>query len=309
MIRKGEKPGIEFLGLETLSIPLMPNASLYTTTRSNPVPFHAYPVFEFQYLHTGHLTWEMEDGSCLHIRGGDVSVVQPNTRHHSAYDVDAPAIFLALCLDPDAPSPSLPFATREEQADALRILRQAGNCVVRGCSGLDDAFRVLRNEARWLANAGTAKAPSGSPVAHRCAFDRTPAGEAYMRGLLHRVFLGMLRSLVEPARTPHYAAVKRAMRHIEEHLADDLSVRALARVSGLSRGRLHALFHAETGESLSAYALRLRMERSMALLRKSTIPISDVSNELGFSSGQNFARNFRQHFGFTPTACRRLIKE
>ena len=142
MIRKGVKPGLEFLGLESLVAPLMQSASLYTTTRSNRVPFHAYPVYELHYVHTGHLTWELEDGSSLYIRGGDVAVVQPDTRHRSAHDADAPSIFLALCLAPDAPSPSLPFQTREEQADAFRILRKAGNCVVHGCSGLDDTFRA-----------------------------------------------------------------------------------------------------------------------------------------------------------------------
>ena len=309
MIRKVVKPGLEFLGLESLTLPLMPNASLYTTTRSNPVPFHAYPVFEFHYLHTGHLTWEIEDGSILHIRGGDVSVVQPNTRHRSAHDVDAPSIFLALCLDPDSPFPSLPFATREEQADAFRILREAGNRVVHGCPGLDDAFRSLRNTARRIAHLETAEAPSDSSIPQGDAFHGTPAGYAYVRGLLHQVFLGMLRSLAVPVRTPRFAPVDRALRHIQEHLGKNLSVNEIARAAAVSKSRLHALFYEQTGENPAEYALRLRLERSMRLLRAGELSVTAIAQQMAFSSSQNFARSFRKHFGLTPTAYRKQAQE
>jgi len=114
----------------------------------------------------------------------------------------------------------------------------------------------------------------------------------------------MLRSLAEPVHGPHYASVKRAMRYIEENLGEYLPAHAIARATGLSRGRLHSLFHAEVGESPSEYVLHRRIERAMDLLRNSDRSIIDIAIELGFSTSQNFSRSFRTYFGFTPTAWR-----
>ena len=295
------------LRLGVLTSPLIVCASLYDRKNAAPLPFHHWDPFEFHYVHEGSLTWQLADGSCLRVRGGDVAIIQPNTPHRSTDDIDAPAVFLVFCIDPAAFSPSPPFISAPEQEAALRILRNAGNRVCRGLPAMDEVFRGLHQEAWRIANANGAAATSRSrnPLRGAFAFDRTAAGEAYLRNLLHRAFLFMLRSVADAPRTPHYTSVKRALTYVDKHLADNPSPRNMARAASLSVVRLRQLFHAEVGETPAKYVLRRRLERAKHLLRNPGRSITDIANELGFSSSQNFAHSFRAYFSHTPTAWRR----
>ncbi|HEV3409039.1 MAG TPA: helix-turn-helix transcriptional regulator, partial [Chthoniobacterales bacterium] len=60
------------------------------------------------------------------------------------------------------------------------------------------------------------------------------------------------------------------------------------------------------GESPRAYVRRLRLERAAVRLQKARASILTVAVEAGFQSHEAFTRVFRQRFGHTPAAYRRL---
>lgn len=88
--------------------------------------------------------------------------------------------------------------------------------------------------------------------------------------------------------------------HVRDHLNDDLSLDALARVAGFSPFHFHRVFKSITEENVNDMVVRLRLERAAALLRATpSLSITEAAFECGFKSVAVFSRAFKKHFGLT----------
>ena len=88
------------------------------------------------------------------------------------------------------------------------------------------------------------------------------------------------------------------------HLDEDVSLRVLAELAGLSTFHLHRVFRAAAGETPKQYTLRLRLGRAAAMLLTGGQSVLDIALSCGFQSHEAFCRTFRRRFGMTPTAYR-----
>ncbi len=99
--------------------------------------------------------------------------------------------------------------------------------------------------------------------------------------------------------------VNRVIDHIREHLAEDLSLAALARVAAFSPFHFHRVFRAIAGETLFGFIHRQRIEKAArALLISGDRSILEVALDHGFGSAATFARAFRSRFGMSATEWR-----
>jgi AraC family transcriptional regulator len=106
-------------------------------------------------------------------------------------------------------------------------------------------------------------------------------------------------------RSEYSRRLNRVLDHINAHLAENLTLEALAAVANFSPYHFHRLFSAWMGETLGDYLRRCRVERSAnALLARPLDTVLAIALDCGFASGEVFARAFRQRFGMTPTAWR-----
>lgn len=55
------------------------------------------------------------------------------------------------------------------------------------------------------------------------------------------------------------------------------------------------------GESLAEYVRNVRLDKAAALLRESTLNITEVRYEVGYTNSSHFARAFKQKFGVSPS--------
>jgi AraC-like DNA-binding protein len=101
------------------------------------------------------------------------------------------------------------------------------------------------------------------------------------------------------------------IRYIEDHLHDpSLTVNSVAEGLGLSARHLRTLF-SESGEKLSAYILRRRLEECA---RRMSDPawrgetLMKIAFSRGFNSAAHFTRTFRDHFKVGPREYRRGVK-
>lgn len=78
----------------------------------------------------------------------------------------------------------------------------------------------------------------------------------------------------------------------------------VADAMGYSPSRLRTIFKQAAGVTLGAYLKNYRLNRAMALLRTSSLSISEIASEAGFASPQAFSRNFKKETGFTPRSYR-----
>jgi AraC family transcriptional regulator of arabinose operon len=98
--------------------------------------------------------------------------------------------------------------------------------------------------------------------------------------------------------------VARVLEHVETHLADDLSVRTLARRAQMSVSRFAHVFTAQVGTPPHRYVERRRLDLAARLLEETTRPVSDVAGTVGFTDPLYFSRRFRGAHGCSPTAFR-----
>lgn len=99
--------------------------------------------------------------------------------------------------------------------------------------------------------------------------------------------------------------VARAHRFVEEHLAEDLSLRRLAAACALSPRQLGALFHARTGRTPMAWLRERRVARAAELLLSDALPIEAVAERCGFVNRHHFTRIFARLIGCGPATYRR----
>jgi AraC family transcriptional regulator len=99
--------------------------------------------------------------------------------------------------------------------------------------------------------------------------------------------------------------VNRVMDYVQANLAEELTLEKLAAVAAFSPFHFHRVFSAITGETLSDFIRRIRLERAAATLSVlHETSVLEIALRCGFSSAATFARAFKSHFGMSATEWR-----
>ncbi len=98
--------------------------------------------------------------------------------------------------------------------------------------------------------------------------------------------------------------LKRVDAYIAENLDSPLTLAGLATEAALSDYHFARMFRQSTGQSPHQYVMLKRMHRAEQLLRHSSMSLTDIACDCGFSSLSHFSNRFRVHFGLSPSAYR-----
>jgi AraC family transcriptional regulator len=98
--------------------------------------------------------------------------------------------------------------------------------------------------------------------------------------------------------------LKDLLSFIEENLGQDIGLRKLAEVAGLSVSHFKVLFRRTMGSSVHQYLIRRRVERAQALLRNGKLPIGQIALETGFCHQSHLALHMRRILGVSPRQVR-----
>jgi AraC-like DNA-binding protein len=101
--------------------------------------------------------------------------------------------------------------------------------------------------------------------------------------------------------------VNLALSHIEAHYEDEeqVSLMRLASVAACTPKFLARAFRRETGETVHRRVVRVRFARAAADVRAGG-KIESVMLAVGYRSKPHFYRQFKEWFGATPAAYRRI---
>jgi AraC-like DNA-binding protein len=110
---------------------------------------------------------------------------------------------------------------------------------------------------------------------------------------------------VDDQRLRDLALLRRVRDRIDRDYAQPLDVEALARGVHMSAGHLSRQFRLAYGESPYSYLMTRRIERAMALLRRSDMSVTDVCFAVGCSSLGTFSTRFSELMGVSPSVYRR----
>jgi two-component system response regulator YesN len=106
--------------------------------------------------------------------------------------------------------------------------------------------------------------------------------------------------LDQERRSSSHQMVKRVLESVDQMLAEDLSLHALAERLYVNSSYLSRLFKKETGDSFSNYVLARRMERAKEMLL-SDAKVYDAAHATGYRDLSYFAKVFRKFWGLAPS--------
>ena len=143
-----------------------------------------------------------------------------------------------------------------------------------------------------------------------------PCGRLYLDSLAvaaaTRVLLRHSSASREPVRLNGRLSdrkLRQVLSYIEDNLSEDLSLRDIAAVAGLSVSHFKSLFRESLGVPAHQYLIRRRVERAKTLLREDKLPISQIAFETGFAHQSHLARHMRRVLGIAPKAFREMSRQ
>lgn len=98
---------------------------------------------------------------------------------------------------------------------------------------------------------------------------------------------------------------KHVVEFIEEHLAEEISLTALARIADLSLYHFARAFTRSFEMPPHRYLMARRMDRAKSLLQRPALSVTQIGIQIGFRETSSFTRAFRRFTGLAPTEYRR----
>ena len=101
-------------------------------------------------------------------------------------------------------------------------------------------------------------------------------------------------------------SIERAIRYMEEHITENISLDEIADEIGLSKFYFNRLFSKHIGMTPHKYFLNMRVQHAKRLLMTTHDSIEEIAEKCGFDSASNIIRLFKQRTSMTPTAFRKI---
>ena len=101
--------------------------------------------------------------------------------------------------------------------------------------------------------------------------------------------------------------IERALLYVCERFQTPVKVEDVARHSALSYHHLARKFKKETGRTVVELVHWLRIEKAKTLLKASSEPISEIAQQIGFTSMVQFHRTFKNLEAVTPMQYRKKV--
>lgn len=103
--------------------------------------------------------------------------------------------------------------------------------------------------------------------------------------------------------------VKKVDQYLREHFREEVRLKDLADLVGMSEVGFSRFFRMRTGVPMSAYLINIRIGHATRMLIDTTDNISEIAYSCGFNNISNFNRIFLKSKNLTPLQFRRMYKK
>ena len=100
-------------------------------------------------------------------------------------------------------------------------------------------------------------------------------------------------------------SIQKVLEYINLHLGDHISNEELSANANMSISHLAKVFKKETGVTMTEYIALLRCKKAANLLKKTNLPIQEISSYVGYSDNNYFVKVFKKNYDMTPTEFRK----
>lgn len=130
-----------------------------------------------------------------------------------------------------------------------------------------------------------------------------------MQAFMLEMFRSYCRLVRKHSMSGYSQPVQKTVIRIDSDLTADLSLSSLAAAQGINASYLSALFRRETGETVTDYVNRKRVELAMHLLSTTNLQVQTVAQHCGFADVHYFTKVFKKIIGETPRQFRERRRE
>lgn len=94
--------------------------------------------------------------------------------------------------------------------------------------------------------------------------------------------------------------VKEAKEYVEEHYTENLTVKEVAGIIGISSGYLSTMFNQSMGQSFVDYLNQLKINHACVYLEQNYLKVYEIAYKVGFQDEKYFTKVFKKIKGITP---------
>jgi transcriptional regulator GlxA family with amidase domain len=264
---------------------------------------------------------EMDNGLALTIAHGLEAAEGADLVVAPAYDYDAP------------PSEAVLEVFRRAHARGAWVLSVCSGAFLLGEAGLldgrsctthwmhtDELARrfpaaevdpevLFVEDDRVITSAGTAAGIDASLHHVRCELGASVANRIARRMVVPPQRDGGQRQFIDlPVPDCSADSLAPLLTWMREHLAEEQSVRSLARRAAMSERTFARRFAAETGTTPGKWLLAQRLHHARTLLESSDLPVETVATRSGFGSAALLRHHFGTQVGVSPVEYRRTFR-
>lgn len=139
--------------------------------------------------------------------------------------------------------------------------------------------------------------------------NRFRGSDLILKKLIECVIIHVLRhnelSIKDASSQTKHTEIDTLQEYIREHYAEKITLERLSDLVNINKYYLIRLFKQQTGLSPIDYLIHVRLEEAEKLLTKTTITVSEISDQVGFHSPSHFSKTFKENNHFTPSAYRK----
>lgn len=271
-----------------LQLPLLSRCAIVRSQKASRITWHSHSFYEILIVLEGSTEYEFENGHVELLTGGRFLTISPGIRHRGRHDVRRPANLFGMLIGPsgNAAAKNSPF-TRADLAWIVEHIRQGNARTHRMNSEIRGYINSLTKPLREVQSASTATLIS-------------------MRLAICGILVEVAKQIACSTSAEPQQVVQDAVEYMRSNLRSEASIEAVAKFADCSRSKLFALFKESIGMTPNDYWLRIRIEHAQAMLRSTTMPVTQIGLECGFSTSQYFSTVFKKYAGASPSEYRAM---
>ena len=127
--------------------------------------------------------------------------------------------------------------------------------------------------------------------------------------MLSTILSIILDDIPTSAGSRNHRIEQRVLEYCQQHYLEPISTEHIAAALGVGRFHVSRTFNNILQTSFPTYINGLRLNDAIRLLVNTKLPVTEIALQSGFSSIRTFNRIFTEHFGFSPSQCRKARRE
>ena len=99
--------------------------------------------------------------------------------------------------------------------------------------------------------------------------------------------------------------VEQIVNYFEDHYSEKISLESIAENMYLSTFYISKIFKSETGDTPIRHLINIRLEKAREILEQTPgRSIKEVAAEVGYDDAYHFSKQFKKHYGISPSQIR-----